>query len=271
MHLRRLASSFAITSALALTACSALPGFSSDEDESLRRVDELLTRIERVQVESVLAQEKARTALESLRALAEPEFRGDAKAAHQKLTASIQQSKSQAQRLGACIAPMRSSAEALFANWTADLESFGNSKVRLRSQARLEETRSRYEDVLTAAVSAQLAYDAYNADLHDQARFLAHDLNSFSVSMITDEVDTLRDQERELDVRLSATVAAAKEYVGTSAILGEVDGGPSAEKPKAETPRSSTRRSKTTPPPPPPVETLEAPKPAPEKPVEGNN
>lgn len=282
----------------AFSACSGMNPFGSKENEGLARVDDLLTCIEKVQVESLLAQEQSRAALESLRVLADPDFHGDAKAAHERLMAAVKESKTQAQVLGSSIAPMKEAAETLFTNWTADLESFGNSQMRQRSQARLEDTRARYQDVLTAAIAAQLAYDAYNADMKDQALFLANDLNAYSVSMVSKDVDALRDQERELTIRLNATMAAAKEYVASSALVGQVAAGEPVEQAppaKRSTATARTPAKRTTAPPPAPAAEPEteaetetastpepkpaaskpapppAPKPVPEpKPAEGN-
>ena len=217
----------AVVPVLFLSSC--LSAFGIKDSDGLSQVDELLDRVERVQVESVVAKERVHSALDGLHALVAPEFHGDAVAAHAELQESIEQSLDQAKKLAASVQPLRRTGEAVFAQWTEDLESFGNTSMRQRSQTRLEETRTRYEAVLAAAGSAQLALDALDADLSDHALFLEHDFSAASVAMIADEVDGLRERIRELDRRLDACAAAYQSYVESAALRGQLASEPAAQ------------------------------------------
>jgi hypothetical protein len=221
---RNLAKSFVVLVSVVtgLASCSALFPSSEKKSVTLSQVDDLLSRVERVQVESVLGKERSRAAYESLRSICAPDFQGDPLAAHAKLSESIAQSQQQAAALGNALKPAKSAADSVFRQWMADLEQFGNTKMRKRSQARLEETRTRFDAIVSAANAAQLAYDAFNADLNDQALFLAHDFNAAAVAVIADDVAALDDDARELDGRLDACVVASKDYVETAALRGQL-------------------------------------------------
>jgi hypothetical protein len=163
---------------LSLAACAVMPGFSSKKSDGLSRVDELLEHVERVQVESVVSKERSEATLDSLEAMVDSDFSGDPVAAYGQLSTSLDESKAQAKALSDSVKPMESLASKVFQEWTESLEEIGNSKVRQRSQARLEATRARYRAVLESAIAAQIAYDSFNSDINDHALFLEHDFNA---------------------------------------------------------------------------------------------
>jgi hypothetical protein len=222
---------------LVTSSCSGL-GVGVKHDSGLVEVDELLGHVERVQVESAVSKERGYAALEKLRVLLAPEFRGDPAVAHVELVAAIEASEDQAESLQDAVKPLRKTGEKVFAQWTANLESFGNLAMRQRSQERLEETRRRHDAILAAAVSAQLAFDAYNGDLRDHALFLEHDFNATSVAMIAPELEGLRARGKELGRRLDACAAACDAYVEFSAPSGQLepaaDGAADAEQAQPE-------------------------------------
>jgi ElaB/YqjD/DUF883 family membrane-anchored ribosome-binding protein len=204
--------------------CSTFEVLGISHKDGLEQVDELLTCVERVQVDSAVSKERSQAALEALRTLIAPEFRGDPVTAHQQFVAAVEQSEEQAEALQDDARPLRKTAESVFARWTEDLESFGNLAMRQRSQERLEETRRRYDAIMSAAVAAQLAYDAFNGDLGDHALFLEHDFNATSVGLASQELDGLKSRARELAKRLDACIAACQAYVEFSAPRAEVPG-----------------------------------------------
>jgi hypothetical protein len=209
-----------------LAGCSGLKSLGIRQSSGLEAVDELLGEIEQVQVDAAVSKERAQGAMEALRALVGPEYRGDAAQGHAALLKAIEESEAQAEALQDDVRPLRKTGESVFARWTEDLESFGNLAMRQRSQERLEETRRRYDAVLAAAVSAQLAYDAYNGDLGDHALFLENDFNTSAVQLVAAELEGLKSRGKELGKRLDALVAACQAYVEYSAPQAQVEAVP---------------------------------------------
>lgn len=214
---RTLASALSIW--LLATACAG----TSERSESIEQVDELLRRIERVQAESAVAKESAHSALNELCTLVSPGFKGDAAMAFAKFVAASDASEEQGETLRDSVEPMRDAADALFRRWTKDMEAFGNSRMRQRSQTRLDETRTSYQSIVGASQAAQIALDAFHDDLRDHATFLRHDLNANSVASLRGDVRQLREQIEGLDMRFDATVAAARAYVESAALYGQVE------------------------------------------------
>lgn len=206
--------------ALALAAGCAGP---SERSESVEQVDELLTRIERVQAETAVAKDAVHAALDELCRIVSPGFQGDAAAEFAKFIAASERSEEQGETLRDVTEPMQEAASDVFQRWTKDMEAFGNSRLRQRSQTRLDETRTRFQGIVGATQAAQISLDAFHDDMRDLALFLRHDLNSAAVASIRTDVRALNEQIRDVDTRFDATVAAARAYVESAALYGQVD------------------------------------------------
>lgn len=202
-----------------LAACTG----PTEKAESVQRVDDLLAHVESVQVDAVVSKETTHGALDQLDAICSPDFAGDAKEAYGQLLDRIESSEKQARRLRASIEPMRLSAESVFRQWATDLDAFGSTRMRQRSQMRLDETQSRYRTVQATAQSALISYDAFNGDLRDHALFLSHDMNVSAVTELAGDLKLMRDVLIELDARLDACASAARAYVEAAALYGQTE------------------------------------------------
>jgi Protein of unknown function (DUF2959) len=241
-----------LLSLLAAASCAS----PTERAEAVQRVDDLLAKIERVQVDSVVSKETGQAPLDQLESLCAPGFSGDAKEVYAHLLETIDHSEKQSKKLKDSVEPMRQSAESIFRQWTTDLQAFGNARMRQRSQARLDETQSRYQAVFANAQSALIAYDAYNADLKDLALFLGHDLNASAVAELATDIQGLKEEMHQVGVRMDAVANAARVYVEASALYGQSESekavpeskDPKATDPAAQTPskkRPSTLKKKT--------------------------
>ncbi|MDZ4773513.1 MAG: DUF2959 family protein [Planctomycetota bacterium] len=204
---------------LGLGACAS----TTKQAQSVQDVDALLTRIERVQVDATVAKDRAHGALAQLTTLVSPNFAGDATKSFAALKEAIETSDQQTVDFRRSIGPMSESAGSVFSRWTSDLEGFGNTRMRQRSQGRLDETRARYQSVLISAQGVLVSLEAFNADINDQALFLASDLNAAAVQAIHPEVRELHERAKELDGRVEVCSNAARAYVESAALYGQVE------------------------------------------------
>lgn len=237
-----------LLSILAVSACAS----PTERAEAVQRVDDLHARIERVQVDAVVAKETGQAPLDQLDALCAPGFTGDAKEAYSHILEKIDLSEKQSRKLKDSVEPMREAAESIFRQWTTDLQAFGNARMRQRSQTRLDETQSRYQAVFSSAQSALIAYDAYNADLRDLALFLGHDLNASAVAELAGDIVGLKEQMHAVGVRMDAVATAARAYVEAAALYGQSEADrPAADskdpqaKPAESSPAPSKKRPST--------------------------
>lgn len=199
---------------------SGLFGSGDPESETLRRVNDLHDRIERVHVETELSMESMHTALRSLEGMVSPAFQGDALSAFGELERALESSEDQARTLASAVKAMQDSASAVFDPWAADLERFSNAEMRRRSQLRLEATHQRYEAIAAAVKPALWQYSAVNSALRDCIVFLGFDLNSASLGAIRDDLAALQREAAELDLEFEATLDAAEDYLRSAALPG---------------------------------------------------
>lgn len=229
--------------------CAVLSGcgvLSSQTKSSLGEVDDLLARVESVQVESTVSKERAHAALALLASLVHPQFGGDPAKTFESFKSSIEASEQEAQRLGESVGPLKEAAEQVFQRWTHDLEGIGNTRLRAQSHVRLEETRARYESVLASVTTALVTFDAFNADLRDHALFLGHDFNAAAVGAVRGEVLALAERKRDLDQRLEACDGAARRYVEATALHGQLLN--TAQQPAASVPERPAAEVEAAPP-----------------------
>lgn len=201
----------------------------SNQVAGVHQVDDLVGRVERVHLEAELSKARVRDALEHLHTIVDDDFVGDPLLAFEAFLESVEVSSEQAEALEDSIAPMKESANGVFAQWEADLLSFSMPEMRNRSRMRLETTRQRYTEVHDRVEHARAAFQTFNLGLRDHATFLGNDFNSSAVREIQREVRALTDWGQEVDRRLDAALEACEDYVLDASLPGSVEMGPGGE------------------------------------------
>jgi hypothetical protein len=211
-----------------LAGCASLSNVGSfrgqsKEDAGLSRVDDLVEEVQRVHFEAEISRERAREAVEELRALVAADFRGDPMASYVAYAEAVERSLEQASSLSERQVPLQEAAEELFEYWDGELGEFSLPSLSQRSRSRMEETQMRYRELEAALADARKAYDTYNTGLSDVATFLGHDFNAAAVNEIQVETKALGNYSRDVDHQLSRVMEAAEAYVGASALPGSVE------------------------------------------------
>ena len=227
---------------MGLTACEFL---FPNESVGPARADNLVSRVERVHVESELSKERARAAFDALQAITAQNFGDDPVVAYSELVKAIELSKRQARKLSVSIESMRVSAEPVFRRWANDLRKFSSTEMRQRSRIRLSDTRSLYEEVVDAVEPAEKLYAELNRNLGDHVLFLNFDLNAGGIAEIRDEVRALANLAEELDNKLDVCLKTARRYVETAALPASPPPAPGSagpsERPAAPRPTGGTQ------------------------------
>jgi hypothetical protein len=189
------------------------------------QIDELLDRMERVHVDCELAGKSVAEMLGLLQAMTARDFKGNPAEAYTSFLTALELSEQRAEELDDSIGPMRDAAEPFFARWSASLADYTNPDLRRHSQARLLETRQRYQAIVEAVEPAHATLEAYNRGLRDHALFLGHDYNPSSVTAIQGELRTLAKLAVDVGQQLEASRKAARAYVESSSLPVTVEPG----------------------------------------------
>ncbi len=212
---------------LTLGSCAgftdSMRGFFSRGKDGPSQVDDLLARIEAVQVQCETAEKASREAVAALHALVSPDFQGDPLAAYEELLDRIDASGKQAKQLENAVQPMKRAAGPFFAQWEADLAEFSNPELRQRSQTRLDRTRARYDAIVRSVDPALVTFQTFNANMRDHALYLENDFNANSVASLRGSVRVASEQAAQLNGYLKATMNASEQYVQKAALRGQME------------------------------------------------
>ncbi|MGQ0614484.1 MAG: DUF2959 family protein [Planctomycetaceae bacterium] len=229
-------------------ACAFVSGGSSKKKaQGPTEVENLVAAIERVYVDTEVTRDTVRSAMAALKALASADFANDAVPAYAAYLEVVDRSEKQAQALRGSVQPMKRAAGPVFARWEEDLHAFTSAEMRIRSQNRLEETRSRYEAIVAAVDPAERGFDDFNRGLRDHALFLSHDFNPTSLAEIQEGVKGLERLAADLDRRLDLTLRTTRVYIDAAALPSSARPNtvPVAGDSPADQPRPSARRTRT--------------------------
>ena len=219
LNLRRFATSaFLLSALLGASACQS----ASKGSVGLKRVDDLVSRIEAVHVEVELSRATMEEALNSLKVIAVPDYQGDIMLAFDDYMRAVEASKEQATALRAVVIPMRRAAEPFFTQWEANMNDFASPTMRERSRDRQIAARARYDTIVEALEPLQTTYDVFNLTLNDIGLFLEHDFNAGAILGITGEVRSLENMAGELNGRMNTCLEAARSYVQNNSLPMQV-------------------------------------------------
>lgn len=218
---------------MSLTGCGL---FSGEDQATINKVDDLVSRIERVHVETEVSKDVVRETVSSLQVLSSHDFGGNGATAYLEFMSAIKRSERQAARLRSTVAPMKEASDPVFQQWANDLAGFSSPRMRHLSEQRLATTRERYNSIVASVDPAQSAYEVFNQGLRDIALFLGHDFNPVAVAEIEQDIHAVANLAAELDGRFDTCLMAARTYLDSSAMPAAPGASPGAAPPQGPPP-----------------------------------
>jgi len=132
----------------------------------------------------------------------------------------------------------RKEATDYFRAWAGSLPLIEGDDLRARSEARLRDSRARFDSIVEAGLHAAKEYEPFIGRLRDQWTYLGHDLNPSGLESLRPDAKQLGEDGNQLLVAVDQSLRQAREYV-------------------------TSIRSRQPPPPPPPPAPEPKPEPAP--------
>jgi ElaB/YqjD/DUF883 family membrane-anchored ribosome-binding protein len=199
---------------LLLTALScALLGSCQNAMYSIREAfgeekrDILVGRIRGAQEDQASAQEQFQTTLEALKALTGTDG-GELEEAYDRLKSEYQRSEARANAVRARIRTVEDVAGDMFTEWDQEIGEITDANLRSKSEARLRETRERYQSMADRMNAAAGRMDPLLETFNNQVLYLKHELNA---QMIGDLEGVVVDLENEVDVLVADLQKAIEE------------------------------------------------------------
>lgn len=109
----------------------------------------------------------------------------------------------------------RAEATDYFRAWAGSLPLIESADLRARSEARLRDSKARFDGIIDAGLRAAAAYQPFVGRLRDQWTYLGHDLNPSGLESLRPDARKLADEGQSLLVEIDQSLRQAREYVAS--------------------------------------------------------
>lgn len=138
---------------------------------------------------------------------------GDLEATYKKLNSELQNSEDSAEAVRKRIKDVESVAGSLFSEWKTELSQYSNAELRRKSEEKLTQTKTRYNEMLGAMKKAEQRIDPVLKPLRDQVLYLKHNLNARALAAIKGELVKVDAQVDQLVKDMNRSIAEADKFI----------------------------------------------------------
>lgn len=138
---------------------------------------------------------------------------GDLEAAYKTLNGELQNSEDSAEAVRKRIKDVESVADSLFTEWKTELGQYSSADLRRKSEEKLTQTKTRYNEMLGAMKRAEQRIDPVLKPLRDQVLYLKHNLNARALTAIKGELVKVDAQVDQLVKDMNRSIAEADKFI----------------------------------------------------------
>ncbi|MBA6411611.1 DUF2959 domain-containing protein [Parahaliea sp. F7430] len=201
----------ALSALLFLAACESVY-YSAAEQVGIHKRDILVDRVEQSRDAQEDAQEQFQSALEQFQTVVAFDG-GDLEDVYHKLNDEYEDSVKAAAEVSDRIKSVDSVAKALFKEWKNEIDEYQNANFKATSQAKLRETRRRYDAMIASMRQAESRMDPVLAALKDNVLFLKHNLNARAVASLKTEFRGIEQDVAALIADMRKSIAASNAFI----------------------------------------------------------
>lgn len=140
---------------------------------------------------------------------------GDLEATYKKLKSELQNSEDSAETVRNRIEAVENVADSLFSEWKTELSQYSNANLRRKSEEKLTQTKTRYNEMLAAMKRAEQRIDPVLKPLRDQVLYLKHNLNARALAAMKGELVKVDAQVDQLVREMNRSIAEADKFIQT--------------------------------------------------------
>ena len=175
---------------LILTGCQSAY-YSAMEKVGVHKRDILIDRVEETKDSQQESQEEFKSALERLTTLID--FNGgELQDTYNQLNDDYESSLKAANEVSTNINKVEDVAEALFDEWSDELEQYKSASLKRQSSKKLAATQRQFSQLLRSMRSAESKMEPVLSSLQDNVLYLKHNLNAQAVAAIKGEFTNLK-------------------------------------------------------------------------------
>ncbi len=201
----------ALAAAALLAACQSAY-YKAMETFGQHKRDILISRVSKARDSQQEAKEQFQTALERFRSVVA--FDGGAlEEKYETLNAEYKRSEARANEVHQRVKDVENVAEALFDEWERELGEYENRELKAKSEAKLRETRTHYEQLIGAMRRAEAKIDPVLRPLRDQVLYIKHNLNAQAIASLQAELRGIEGDVDSLVRVMEAAIAEADAFI----------------------------------------------------------
>jgi ElaB/YqjD/DUF883 family membrane-anchored ribosome-binding protein len=200
-----------ILALLLLPGCESIY-YGTWEKLGVHKRDMLVDRVEEARDDQQAAAEQFADALEQFRSVVNFDA-GELGTLYDRLNRELQQSEAKAEAVDDQIEEVRDVADDLFTEWERELADYQSAELRRASEAQLERTRSRYNQMIRAMTRAADSMEPVLVVFRDQVLFLKHNLNARAIDALQETTIALEDDVAALIERMNDSIAEADAFI----------------------------------------------------------
>ena len=203
------ASVLAIT--LTLSGCQSAY-YSAMEKVGVHKRDILIDRVEETKDSQEESQEEFQSALERLTTLINFDG-GELQDAYNQLNDDYESSLAAANEVSSNINKVEDVAEALFDEWSDELEQYKSASLKRESSKKLAATQRQFSQLLRSKRSAESKMEPVLSSLQDNVLYLKHNLNAQAVAAIKGEFTNLKRDIQVLMNDMNKSIADSNKFI----------------------------------------------------------
>ena len=174
--------------------------------------DILVDRVEDASEAQEEAKEEFKDALEQFSSVVtiEPSKLKDA---YEQLSDAYDDAEARAEDVTERIDAVESVSEALFDEWSEEIELISNAKLKSSSRAQLRDSQRRYGDLMTSMRRAESRMAPVLTAFRDQVLYLKHNLNAQAISSLKSELTSIENDVAQLIREMESSIAQSQAFI----------------------------------------------------------
>ena len=197
--------------AIGLASCESTY-YDAMEQFGIHKREILIDRIEDAQTAQEEGQEQFKDALEQFQAVVNFDG-GDLEVIYNRLSSEYEDSVDAADTIRERIGSVESVAEALFSEWETELSEYSSATLKRDSQRQLEQTRRRFNQLMSSMRNAERTIDPVLASLKDNVLYLKHNLNARAIASLKGELSTVNEDVNALIEAMQAAINESSAFI----------------------------------------------------------
>lgn len=174
--------------------------------------DILVDRVKDARDDQETAKKQFQTTLEQFKSVTS--FNGgDLEAKYKKLNSGYEASEKRAIDVRERIKSVETVASDMFREWNDELKQYSNADLRRSSEQKLDQTKDRYNQLISVMKQASSKMDPVLAAFKDQVLYLKHNLNAEAISSLQNTAAGINADVENLIRDMNASIAEANAFI----------------------------------------------------------